>query len=33
MEAILVSLPLREWAAVETMQLSHHPSDPGLPDQ
>ena len=30
MQAILDSLPLRAWAAVETIPLAPHPSDPGL---
>jgi muconolactone delta-isomerase len=29
MEAILGSLPLREWSDVETTKLAPHPSDPG----
>jgi muconolactone delta-isomerase len=29
MEAILDSLPLGEWSAVETVRLDPHPSDPG----
>jgi muconolactone delta-isomerase len=29
MEAILDSLPLREWSEVETTKLAPHPSDPG----
>lgn len=29
MEAILDSLPLREWSDVETTKLAPHPSDPG----
>ena len=29
MQAILGSLPLREWSAVETIKLAPHPSDPG----
>ncbi len=32
MQAILASLPLWPWASVDTIQLSPHPSDPGLPD-
>ncbi len=31
LQAILASLPLSAWASVETIQLSPHPSDPGLP--
>jgi muconolactone delta-isomerase len=30
MEAILDSLPLREWSEVETIGLAPHPNDPGL---
>jgi muconolactone delta-isomerase len=30
MRAILESLPLDPWLAVETMQLTQHPSDPGI---